>query len=254
MNKFSDNIDRFNDRADNYDKFRPGYPQQLLTYIYEHNQLKEHDTVVEIGAGTGILSQELAKWPSRLIAIEPNDEMREKAINILSHAEHCTVVQSTAEHTGLANNSADLIICAQSFHWFDAAKCKIEFQRILRDHKKVAIIWNIRSAETAFEQAYEEFILQFSIDYKEVKKRELRGNNLHRFFNQGVFEKKIFIYDTYLTFEQLLGRTLSYSYMPNYGHKLLPAMVDALKTLFDKHSTNHIIGLSYKTKLFMGEL
>ncbi|QNL48854.1 class I SAM-dependent methyltransferase [Olivibacter sp. SDN3] len=254
MNTFSDNINRFNDRADNYDRFRPGYPQQLLQYIYEHNKLEAHHIVVEMGAGTGILSQELIKWPGKLIAIEPNDEMREKAINSLGHAEHCSVLGSTAENTGLADNSVDLIICAQSFHWFDAEKCKIEFKRILKYRKKAAIIWNIRSAETAFERAYEEFILEFSIDYEEVKKREQRGNNLHFFFYQGVFEERTFIYDTYLTFEQLLGRTLSYSYMPNYGHQQLPNMVDALKVLFDKYSTNNIIGLSYKTRLFMGEL
>ncbi|MDX3913971.1 MULTISPECIES: class I SAM-dependent methyltransferase [Olivibacter] len=248
------NIDRFNFRADNYDKYRPGYPQGLLDFIYKHNSLNEQSVIAELGAGTGILTEELVKWPCSIIAIEPNDEMREKAIQTLQRVKNCVIKDATAEETGLADHSIDLIICAQSFHWFDAMKAKREFERILKNQGKAAIIWNIRSAETTFEKEYEEFILEFSIDYKEVKNRETRGNNLKNFFLPNSMEEHLFIYDTYLTFEQLLGRTLSYSYMPNEGHKRTPEMKTRLRVLFDKYATNQIISLSYKTKLFMGML
>ncbi|MEH6308540.1 class I SAM-dependent methyltransferase [Olivibacter sp. CPCC 100613] len=248
------NIDRFNLRADNYDKYRPGYPQALLRFIYEHNSLHKQSVIAELGAGTGILTEELVKWACTIIAIEPNDEMREKAIETLQKFKNCSIKNSTAEATGLADHSVDLIVCAQSFHWFDTEKAKREFGRILKKQGKAAIIWNIRSAETAFEKEYEEFILEFSIDYQEVKKRESRGNNLANFFRPNSLEKHLFVYDTYLTFDQLVGRTLSYSYMPNEDHEKTPEMKARLQTLFDKYSTNEIISLSYKTKLFMGLL
>jgi len=254
MNAGIKNIDRFNNRADNYDKFRPGYPHTLLDYLYTHNRLTQESVITELGAGTGILSLELAKWPSTLIAIEPNDQMREKAIETLKGATNCVIKDTMAEQTGLDANSIDLIICAQSFHWFDAGKVRVEFNRILKDKGKVAIIWNIRSAETAFEKAYEDFILKFSIDYEEVKKRESRGNNLRHFFRENTLEQHEFNYDTYLTFDQLLGRTLSYSYMPNENHPLAPTMKNYLSNLFNQYHTKGIIGLSYKTKLFMGEI
>lgn len=254
MSVANKNIDRFNLRAENYDKFRPGYPHTLLEYIYQHNRLSESSLITELGAGTGILSFELAKWPCELIAIEPNDEMREKAIKALKKMQNCKVLNATAEKTTLGDNSVDLIICAQSFHWFNTHKAKVEFTRILKKNKKVAIIWNIRSAETDFEKAYEDFILKYAIDYIEVKRREFRGSNLDQFFRSGSYEEKVFIYDTYLTFQQLLGRTLSYSYMPNLGHPILPEMTTHLKTLFNQYSNKKIISLSYKTKLFMGSL
>lgn len=254
MSVVNKNIDRFNFRAENYDKFRPGYPHALLEYIYQHNKLNEDSVITELGAGTGILSFELAKWPCKLIAIEPNDEMRKKALGTLKGLRNCQVVNATAEKTTLLDSSIDLIICAQSFHWFNTNRAKTEFQRILKTNRKVAIIWNIRSAETDFEKAYEDFILQFSIDYVEVKRREFRGNNLDQFFKAHSFEEKVFVYDTYLTFEQLLGRTLSYSYMPNIDNPVLPEMTIQLKSLFDKYNTKEIISLSYKTKLFMGRV
>lgn len=254
MSAANKNIDRFNFRAENYDKFRPGYPHALLEYIYKHNKLNENSLVAELGAGTGILSFELAKWPGELVAIEPNDEMRSKAVETLKGLSNCKILNATAEKTTLSNNSVDLIICAQSFHWFNTGKAKVEFQRILKKNKKVAIIWNIRSAETDFEKAYEDFILKYAIDYIEVKRREFRGNNLDQFFKSDSYEEKVFIYDTYLTFQQLLGRTLSYSYMPNLDHAILPEMSNDLEMLFNKYSNKEIISLSYKTKLFMGEL
>ncbi|WP_134091821.1 class I SAM-dependent methyltransferase [Olivibacter sp. XZL3] len=246
------NIDRFNLRANNYDKYRPSYPQALLDFMFEHNSLNEKSVVVELGAGTGILTQELAKWPCKVIAIEPNNEMRERASKALSQYANCVITSTTAEHTGLMDRSADMIVCAQSFHWFDLTEAKREFKRILTNKGKAAIIWNIRSAETPFEKAYEHFIRDFSIDYAEVKKRESRGNNLADFFKRHSLEEHWFSYDTQLTFKQLLGRTLSYSYMPNEDHESAIRMKAALKALFDQYSNNGIISLSYKTKLFMG--
>lgn len=248
------NIDRFNLRADNYDKYRPSYPQALLDFMYKYNSLNEKSVVVELGAGTGILTQELAKWPCKIIAIEPNNEMREKASEALNKHRNCTIKNTTAEHTGLADNSADMIVCAQSFHWFNITEAKREFKRILRNGGKAAIIWNIRSARTPFEKAYEHFIRNFSIDYAEVKKRESRGNNLTEFFKGQSLEEYLFSYDTHLSFKQLLGRTLSYSYMPNEDHESVIPMKAALKALFDRYADTGIISLSYQTKLFLGTM
>lgn len=254
MNQDFRHIDRFNHRADNYDKYRPGYPQALLDFMYEHNSLGKQSLVVELGAGTGILTEELVKWPCTIVAIEPNNEMRKKAVQTLQTFRNCILKDTTAEQTGLVDHSVDFIICAQSFHWFNITETKKEFERILKDKGKVAVIWNIRSAETLFEKEYEDFILEFSIDYKEVKNRELRGNNLGGFFRPNSLAEHLFIYDTYLTFEQLFGRTLSYSYMPNEDHARTPEMKIKLQTLFDKYATKGIISLSYKTKLFMGTI
>jgi len=254
MKANQENIDRFNDRADNYNKYRPGYPDALLTFLFTYNQITSSSCVLEVGAGTGILSQKIATWGCRLTAMEPNDQMRAKAQAALQQFSNCNVVCGSAENTGLPNESVDLIVCAQAFHWFNMQAARAEFQRILKNGKQVAIIWNMRNTETAFEQEYQQVILKFSIDYLTVIKREERGNDLATFFHQGTFVQKQFVYDTYLTFEQLLGRTLSYSYMPNTGHPASHEMTKALQLLFDQHQYKGLVGLSYHTKLFIGTL
>ena len=81
----------------------------------------------DVGAGTGISARLLGDRGVRVMAVEPGDAMRAAA------APHPNVRGSvgTAEATGLAPASLDLVLCAQSFHWFRAADALTEFARIL---------------------------------------------------------------------------------------------------------------------------
>lgn len=250
----SPNIERFTDRADNYEKFRPGYPQSLIDYLSEQLHAQQPNVVAELGAGTGILSLELAKLNLELYVFEPNKEMRDKAIVSLQDRGNCVISDKKAEDTGLPSASCDMIVCAQAFHWFDTSKAKKEFQRIIKPDGSVAIIWNIRSIENAFGNAYEDFINNFSIDYEEVRKRQYRGNNLPLFFREGTMQQLVFHYKTRISLEQLKGRTLSYSYMPNTGHPALKETMKALEVLFRKHEQEGIVELNYKTVLYIGKM
>src|SRR3989442_3132520 len=105
---------RFGDRASDYRRYRPDYPaaaiDTILSGLLDPGRLR----VADIGAGTGICSRLLAERGVRLLAVEPNAEMRAAAE---AHA-RIEWRAGEAEATGLAVASLDLVVCAQAFHWF----------------------------------------------------------------------------------------------------------------------------------------
>jgi ubiquinone/menaquinone biosynthesis C-methylase UbiE len=103
-------LERFSDRATDYAKYRPSYPATAIDRILEG--LNNPLVAADIGAGTGISSRLLAERGVRVLEIEPNADMRQAA------APHPLVkfYDSTAEKTGIADASIDLVTCFQSFH------------------------------------------------------------------------------------------------------------------------------------------
>lgn len=130
------NEEKFTGKADLYEKYRPTYPSELIDWLYDNT---EAETVADVGAGTGKFTGCLAAKPWKITAVEPNSNMRSK-LNIKG----VKVVNGTAENTGLADNSVDLVTTAQAFHWFDRDKFKAECMRILKPAGSLAIVYNER--------------------------------------------------------------------------------------------------------------
>jgi SAM-dependent methyltransferase len=131
-----------------YAKFRPGYAPQVATAILG---LVGRDAAnidaADIGAGTGIWTRILAARGLRsIVAIEPNDEMRKKGVET-SSGTSIAWRKGSAEATGLADGSADLVSMASSLHWADFDKACDEFHRILRPGGVFVALWNPRLIE-----------------------------------------------------------------------------------------------------------
>jgi SAM-dependent methyltransferase len=138
----------FSDLAGDYAKFRPGYAPQVATAILG---FLGHDLIsvyaADIGAGTGIWTRILAARGLRsIVAVEPNDAMREQGI-ATSRGLPITWRRGSAEATGLADASIDLVSMASSLHWADFDKACDEFHRILRPGGVFAALWNPRFIE-----------------------------------------------------------------------------------------------------------
>ena len=126
----------FTHKSDDYARFRPGYPVAAVDWLKSETAA---ETVLDIGAGTGIFTQLLLKRFSNVSAVEPNAEMREKFNTFLPDV---PCYDATGEATGLPENSVDLITAAQAFHWLDEELFRHEAMRILKPSGKVAIVWN----------------------------------------------------------------------------------------------------------------
>jgi hypothetical protein len=186
--------------------------------------------------------------------VEPNSNMRKAAEEYLHAYPLFQSVEGTADHTGLPDNSVDLIICAQAFHWFNKPETKTEFQRIAKENACLALIWNDRKANEPFQQAYEKVIQDFSIDYNEVTHRNITPESITSFFQPFEMEKKTFYYAQQFDWEGFLGRVVSSSYMPGENHADYPQMKQALEDIYKKFNREGILTFAYDTNLFLGRI
>lgn len=249
-----DSIQRFSDRAVNYDKFRPGYPRALFEFLHEAIPIVPDIVIADIAAGTGIFTEQVARWGNRIYVVEPNPYMRSLAHRRLSGCGHCVFLDGTAEASGLPDHSIDLFVSAQAFHWFDLAKTRTEFERAGRDAPYVAVVWNLRNTRSAFEASYEAFIRTYATDYLQVSQRKMDTAEVRSFFAPSRPQYRIFGHVDSLTYPQLLGRTLSYSFLPDETSPMLPEITAALEMLFNAYQRAGKVRLSYKTRLFVGRI
>lgn len=246
---------RFSDRADDYVRGRPGYPEALFDAVVELGGLAAGATVADLGAGTGLSSEPLLRRGLRVFAIEPNDAMRAALAARLASHSGLVVVAGSAEATGLARHAVDLAIAAQAFHWFDAERTRGELRRILRaPDAPVALVWNARrSSGTPFVEAYEELLLRHGTDYREVGHRGVGRDRLAHFFG-GPFEERCFANAQRLDFAGLSARLRSSSYVPAAGQPGHEPMMAALAALFAAHQVDGEIEILYDCELSIGPL
>ena len=165
-----DSTKRFSNRVENYIKYRPGYPPEVLYLFHNKMFLQTSSVIADIGSGTGISSKIFLEHGNEVFGVEPNEAMREASKIFLQNFSTFHAIDGTAENTSLNNRSVDFVIAAQAFHWFDKDKTREEFRRILRPNGFVALIWNERQLDSnEFLRDYEQFMLDFGIDYKEVR-------------------------------------------------------------------------------------
>lgn len=248
-------LERFSSRVDNYAKYRPGYSPDVISFLRKECQLKPGAIVADVGSGTGIFSQLLLQAGFFVQAVEPNAPMRETAEAALAGEVRFKSSGGQAEATGLADESVDLVVAAQAFHWFDPVKTRVEFLRILRGRSPVVIIWNNRETRSPFGMAFERFLEQHSLDYAEVRARgHAAEESIRDFFKPQPFSRTIFPNEQILDWDQLWGRFLSTSYSPSPGHAKFEPAKTALRELYDKFQEQGVIRMVYETEVFLGFL
>jgi ubiquinone/menaquinone biosynthesis C-methylase UbiE len=250
-----DSKERFSSRVGAYVKYRPSYPAEAISYLYDTVGFRPEDEIADIGAGTGIFSKLLLACGSRVIAVEPNQAMREAAVEELGHHAHYRAVSGAAEATGLPDSSVNHIVCAQSFHWFDRGAARLEFRRILKPGGKAVLIWNSRLLEgTPFLEEYEQLLLVYGTDYEKVRHKNISEEALASFFQPGGIRVARFSIRQLLNLEELGGRLQSSSYAPQAGHPNYVPMMAELENIFERNQQNGVVSFDYETEVFWGEV
>jgi SAM-dependent methyltransferase len=245
---------RFSNRVDDYVKYRPSYPAEIIGFLQGSYDLSTDKLIADIGAGTGISTALFLDAGYRVIAIEPNLEMREKSIELLGSQPGFKAQNGSAENTGLETGSIDAIIAGQAFHWFDAVKTREEFKRVLTSGGIVVLIWNERLTASAFEKEYDQLIITHGKDYVKVDHRNIDPTAIGAFFSPETFHLQEFANKQVFDFEGLAGRLLSSSYMPTKDDSGYDPMIADLKILFDKYQQDGLITINYDTKVYVGRL
>jgi SAM-dependent methyltransferase len=127
--------------VEHYERGRPSYPDDAVTFLVNELAIGPGSSVVELGAGTGKLTDLLVFTGAQITAVEPVPAMREA---LARNCPTARVLDGTAEAIPVADATADAVVAAQAFHWFDGERALPEIHRVLREGTRLGLIWNIR--------------------------------------------------------------------------------------------------------------
>jgi len=240
-----DTVRRFSDRADDYVKYRPSYPARAIDAILDGLGSPDRLIVADVGAGTGISARLIGDRGARVVAIEPGDQMR------LAAAPHprVTWLAGRAETTGLRSEAVDLVVCAQSFHWFRVPETLTEFARILRPDGRLAIVWNRRSTTDPLTAGYRQAILdvggEVAAERMPFEPGALAASSLFTSPERLAFPNR-----QRLDLDGLIGRARSASYVPKTG-EAGDRLLQLLRTLHATYvDAEGFVTLVYETEVF----
>jgi len=142
----------FGRAAAEYERARPGYPGAALRLLAGTGALEPGRLVVDLAAGTGKLTRQLAGFGATVVAVEPLAPMREALVGT------ALVAAGAAEALPLRTGSADLVTVAQAFHWFRVAPALTEIVRVTRPGGWLALLWNERDESVPWVKAFGDVI------------------------------------------------------------------------------------------------
>jgi SAM-dependent methyltransferase len=243
-----DTVARFNDRAEDYVRYRPTYPPAAIDAILEGLGELGRLVAADVGAGTAISARQLGDLGVHVVAVEPGAVMRAAA------DAHPNVrwVSGRAEATGLGTASVDVVLCAQSFHWFQTLGAVGEFGRILKPRGRLAIVWNRRSATDPFTAGFRQAI----VDAGGATAAERLGFDTGVVDRSGLFSPRrrlVFPHSQHLDLQGLIGRAKSSSHVPKSGEQGA-RLVENLRVLHRQYADAHgFVTLVYDTEVFLAE-
>lgn len=239
-------------KSEIYANARPLYPQEAIMFIHSQLDLPQGLPVIDVGAGTGILTRQLAATGLPMIGVEPDEQMLSKA---RAHSGQLAAEYrwGSAEHLGMASGSVAALVCGQSFHWFDTDRTLTEFRRVLATDNPVVLVWNIRSPDCdEFHCAYEQLLNDVFERYAETLLiDDALEKRIEQFFS-GSFNERIFHLRQQLSLSGLLERTLSCSYAAQLGTPEFASASNALKALHQEYQQQGNVSFNYGTRVVYG--
>lgn len=181
--------------ADDYERYRPGYPDALFDLVARRLELPAGPTIVDLGAGTGKVARAAAARGWRATAVDPGAPMlavlRKRAV---AEGVEIEVVQAGAEATGLPSAAFDAALAGEAYHWFDAPAALAEMARIVRPGGGIAFFWNVvdetRSTLVAGERR---LVVEYGIDGSDVRKPGPQPETRDAIRAAGAFDEPEFV-------------------------------------------------------------
>ena len=137
----------FGAAAESYERGRPGYPAEAIDWLLAPVVRMENPTVCDLGAGTGKLTRSLVDRELTVVAVEPSEPMLEQLRRVVPGARASL---GSAEATGLDDESVNVVLVAQAWHWVDPPAAIPEVGRILTDGGVLGLLWNLRRQSSGF--------------------------------------------------------------------------------------------------------
>lgn len=229
--------------ADQYDRWRPGYPPDAVRWLLggEGDGVPRTRRVLDLGAGTGRLSIAVAALGHHVIAVEPDDGMRAVAERALPGR----TLAGTAEGIPLEPGSVDVVVAGQAYHWFDPERAIPEIARVLRPGGRLGIVWNIRDERVDWVAA----LLAIVGGEDRMASMKEPAPVLGAYF--GPVERELFAHEQQLDTEALVSLAGSWSYVALRDDR--DDVLEAIRELTRTHpqlAGRSAFGLPYVTNTF----
>jgi SAM-dependent methyltransferase len=223
--------------ADAYERGRPDYPEEAVRWLVGDAPAD----VVDLGAGTGKLTRGLVALGHRVTAVEPLGEMRAELERAVPGVR---VLEGKAELIPLPDGAADVVACAQSFHWFEYAAALPEVTRVLRARGRLALVWNSRDDHDPWMSRLSAILGNETVQDDDVVP-PLDASELF-----GPVERERFAFVQTLDRTGLLDLVLSRSYCAKLPLPDREPILESVAQLFDETATDGIVRLAYVTDCF----
>ncbi len=234
----------FGAAAGAYERGRPPYPAEAIDWLLPPGAAR----VLDVGAGTGKLTRELAARGLDVVAVEPLPGMREQLARAVPGV---PVHSGTAEHIPLPDGSVDAVLAAQAWHWVDQARAVPEVARVLVPGGRLGLVWNMRDDRA-------DWVAQLSqILHDPGEGDGSRGGAVALGPPFGPVQHRTIEWTHRLTRDQLLDMVSSRSYVITMPAAQRAGVLAAVGCLADTHpdlAGRAELELPYRTECFRAQL
>jgi SAM-dependent methyltransferase len=229
----------FDGWADDYERFRPGYPPALFDLIAQRLALPDEATVVDLGAGTGKVARAVAARGWHVTAVDLGGRLLE-VLGRHAGAEglDISLVQASAEQTGLPAARFDAALAGEAYHWFDAPAALLEMARIVRPGGGIAFFWNVGEESTPLIESERALVAEYGIDASDVRKAGPRPETRDAILAAGAFGEPEFVqmrHTVVMTGAEYVGLARTKSHLRTAPQDLQDRFVRAFEAMLTSH-------------------
>jgi len=221
----SEHARSFGKVADAYAASRPDYPVEAVRWLVP----VPGSRVLELGAGTGKLTEALIAEQHRVTATDPAHAMLKR---LRKRFRTTRAIQSAAEHIPVHAGAMDVVVAAQAFHWFDHDRTLAEVARVLRPGGTLSLVWNYRDESVPWVRRLSRIIGAESMQVDPVEM--LEESELF----DGI-ETTTFRHWQQVDRESLIGLVESRSSIATMGDRDRSAVLEQVGALYDDYGRGH---------------
>jgi SAM-dependent methyltransferase len=196
--------------ADEYECGRAGYAPAAVAKLVEELRLVPDLPVLDLAAGTGKMTRQLAATGAAVVAVEPDPRMLAR---LTASAPNVRAFEGHAEHIPLGESQVRAVVVGSAFHWFDAPAALREIHRVLAPGGRLALAWNPDDDPPS----------EWATEIRRLVRRYVSARPGHaaRHWPEvltedalfGNVRQWLFPWQVEMTVDQVLARTVSYSYV-----------------------------------------
>jgi SAM-dependent methyltransferase len=239
----------YTSKAEKYARFRWGYASQAVDAVFQIAGLSSVSTILDLGAGTGILTRQLMGRVKRILAVEPDPQMNRWITNELP----CSVITACAEAVPLSAQTADAILVGQAVHWFNPIYARQEILRLLKPGGWLVLLKNV-GTDPALNAALQvlnspEYGIQIHPQLSSFEPKPVEYYYGHHAYQSLAFP---------ISFEQdwpgFLGGLSSASFVPDENHPSFVKYACAARQVFDRFAIRGQMEMRGETQLIIGQV